>query len=202
MTRARSTELLRVTAFVALGSLVLHQARYLAGHGSGAGEALAHDGHAHMGLALLVTLSLGMLLSIISLTLAALARPRNATAGTSRPGIGPVGCALAVLAAFCAQELAEGALIGDHPAGIQAILGHGGVIVFPLAALLGVAISLLIEGLGVAELRVAGCLTSRRLRDLTSPGRTYPEPDVDPLAVCALVFGFACRPPPLLNTPC
>jgi hypothetical protein len=198
MRQARRIGWLRLTAFLAFGSLVLHQARYVAGHGGQAAEALARDGHDHMSLALLTTLSIGVALSIIALLVAGFARPRDTTRG---PRIGPFMCTLFLLAAFSAQELVEGALSANHPAGLEAVFGHGGVIVFPLAAALGFLISLLVQGLGVAELHLARRLTTFRVTSVKAPHRGYLAPDVRRLAELGLVFGFARRPPPSPSGP-
>jgi hypothetical protein len=199
MRRARRIGWLRLTAFLAFGSLVLHQARYVAGHGGQAGQALARDGHHHMSLALLTTLSIGMAISIIALLVAGFTRPRNT--GTAGPRIGALACALVLLAAFCMQELAEGALSKSHPDGFAAVFGHGGVIVFPLALVLGFLVSLLVRGLGLAEYHLAGSLASRRLTPVSAPHQGYLDPEVKRLAGLGLVFGFACRPPPSLTSP-
>jgi hypothetical protein len=190
---------LRLTAFLAFGSLVLHQARYVAGHGGQAGEALARDGHHHMSLALLTTLSIGMAISIIALLVAGIARPRNS--GTRGPRVGPLRCALFLLAAFCAQELAEGALSASHPDGFAAVFGHGGVIVFPMAVVLGFLVSLLVHGLGRVEFHLVGSLARRRFTPVSAPHQGYLDADVQRLAGLGLVFGFACRPPPSLTSP-
>jgi hypothetical protein len=152
-----------------------------------------------MSLALLATLSIGMALSIIALLVAGFARPRNT--GMRSPRIGALTCTLFLLAAFCVQELAEGALSASHPDGLAAVFGHGGVIVFPLALVLGFVVSLLVHGLGLAEFRVAGSLTRRYLMPVSAPHRGYLDPDVQRLAGLGLVFGFACRPPPSLPSP-
>jgi hypothetical protein len=199
MRQARRIGWLRLTAFLAFGSLLVHQARYLAGHGSQASEALARDGHAHMSLALLTTLSIGVALSIIALLVAGVARPRDS--GTRGPRVGPLTCALLILAAFCAQEFTEGAVLAGHPGGPAAIFGHGGVIVFPLAVVLGFLVSLLLHGLGVTEFRIAGAVARRRVMPVSSPRRGYLDPHVQRHAALGLVFGFACRPPPSLNRP-
>jgi hypothetical protein len=200
MRQARRIEWLRLTAFVALGSLVLHQTRYVVGQGGAAGEALARDGHAHMSLALPITLSIAVALAAIALLLAAFARPRRTPARASDPRRRALRYALALLGAFCAQELVEGVLYASHPGGLEALLGHGGAAVPPMAVVQGCLISLLVEALGTAEERVAGCLCFRRLAPVSSPHLCYLEPDVERLAGLGLVFGFACRPPPSLTT--
>jgi hypothetical protein len=200
MQHARSTGLLRLTAFVALGSFVLHQARYAVGHGGHAGEALARDGHAHMGLALAISLLIAVVVPVVTLLLAASARPRQAGSGTGSARLGALRCATVLLAAFWVQELGEGALSAAHPGGLDAILGQGGPIVLPLALVLGYLVSFLQGSLEAAEDRVAGSMGRRRLAEGSAPERQYVGPERPPLAGLGLVFGFACRPPPSLIT--
>jgi hypothetical protein len=195
MRLTRTTGFLRLIVFVAPAALVLHQARYAVGHGDGAAEALARDGHVHMGMALPVTLTVAVALAVVTLLLAAFARPRQTKAGRD-PRERAIRCALLVLCAFCAQELIEGAVSASHPGGLEALLGHGGAAVLPLAVVFGCLVSLAVDALGAAEMHIAGSLAPRRLAALSPPHHTYPEPDVEQLAALGLVFGFARRPPP------
>jgi hypothetical protein len=187
-----------MTAFVALGSFALHQARYAVGHGGHAGEALARDGHAHMGLALAISLLIAVIVPVVTLMLAASTGPRQGRFPHSP--IGPLRCAVVLVAAFWMQELGEGAASASHPGGLDAIFGHGGVVVFPLALVLGYLLSLLQGSLDAAEDRVAGSMARRRLTESRDPEEQYVEPERPPHAGLGLVFGFACRPPPSLIT--
>jgi len=195
MRHAHSTRWLRLMAFVALGSFALHQARYAVGHGEHAGEALARDGHAHMGLALAISLLIAVVVPVVSLLLAASAGPRQTEGGRSGR-IGPLRCAVVLLAAFWMQELGEGAVSASHPSGLDAILGHGGLVVFPLALVLGYLLSFLQGSLEAAEDRVARSIARRRIAEASGPEPQYVEPERPPHAGLGLVFGFACRPPP------
>ena len=197
MRHAHSTRWLRLAAFVALGSFVLHQARYAVGQGGNAGEALARDGHSHMGLVLAITLLIAIVVPAVTLMLAAVG-PRAGRFPQSR--IGPLRCAIALLAAFWMQELGEGVVSASHPSGLEAILGHGGLVVFPLALVLGYLLFLLQGSFDAAEDRVAGSLVRRWVAKATGPEPQYVEPERPPHAGLGLVFGFACRPPPSLIT--
>lgn len=197
MRHAHSTRWLRLAAFVALGSFVLHQARYAFGEGGHAGEALARDGHAHMGLALAISLLIAIVVPLLTLMLAAVGPPQRRF---PHARIGPLRCALVLVAAFWLQELGEGVLSASHPSGLEAIFGHGGLIVFPLALLLGYLVSLLQGSLDTVEDRVAGSMARRRLAEAIVPEQQYVEPERPPHAGLGLVFGFACRPPPSLIT--
>jgi hypothetical protein len=196
MRRARAIEGLRLTALVAVGALVLHQARYVVGHGDGAGEALARDGHAHVGLALPITLAIAAALVGITLMLAAFARPRRRRAGGPDPRRRALQCALVLLGCFCLQELGEGLLSDSHPDGFEALLGHGGAAALPLAVVLGCLVSLLVEALNGAERSLAGSLITPRLAPAKPQPFCYLEPEVERLCGLGLVFGFARRPPP------
>jgi hypothetical protein len=191
MRHASTTRWLRLTAFVALGSFALHQARYALGEGGHAGEALARDGHAHMGLVLGSSLLIAIVVPVVTLMLAA-AGPRRRFTHTR---IGPLRCALILLAAFWMQELGEGIVSASHPGGLDAILGHGGLVVLPLALVLGYLLYLLQGSLDAAEDRVAGAM-ARRLIEAGRPEPQYVEPERPPHAGLGLIFGFACRPPP------
>ena len=197
MRHAHSTRWLRLAAFVTLGSFALHQARYAVGQGGNAGEALARDGHAHMGLALAITLLIAIVVPAVTLMLAA-AGPREGRFPRAR--IGPLRCAIALLAAFWMQELGEGVVSASHPSGLEAILGNGGLVVFPLALVLGYLLYLLQGSFDAAEERVAGSLVRRWVAEAGGPEPRYVEPERPPHAGLGLVFGFACRPPPSLVT--
>jgi hypothetical protein len=184
---------------VALCALLLHQARYLVGHGGEASEALARDGHAHMGVALPVTLAAALLVTMITLMAAAFARPRRPRRPARDLRVRALECAFVLFAVFCMQELIEGALSASHPGGLEALFGHGGAAALPLAVVLGCLVSLTADALGAAEQHVAGSLARIRLIPPSAPRSSY-RPDVEQLAELGLVFGFARRPPPSLAT--
>jgi hypothetical protein len=149
-----------------------------------------------MGLALAISLLIALVVPVATLMLAASAGPRQGRFPHAR--IGPLRCAAVLLAAFWMQELGEGAVSASHPSGLEAILGHGGLVVFPLALVLGYLLSLLQGSLDAAEARVAGSMARRRLAEAGVPEQQYLEPERPPHAGLGLVFGFACRPPPSL----
>jgi hypothetical protein len=197
MTRVRSSERLRLGALLALGAVVLHQLRYLVADGHGAAAALSHDGHGHLGLALPILLSIVLAIVASMLLVAAIARHPATSRDEGNTGRRALACALLLVAAFCGQELAEGALLSNHPQGVDALVRHGGLVVLPLAGLLGLLISLLVGVLGVAERRVAGAL-ARPLRLPAQPPDHYSGPDVGRPVAFGLVFGSAQRAPPSL----
>jgi hypothetical protein len=200
MPHFRTSERLRLGTLLALGAVVLHQFRYVAADGHGAGAALAHHGHGHLSLALPILVSIALAIVAAMLLGVALGRlPASTNRGSRAGGRAPF-CALLLMAGFGGQELVEGALLSAHPHGLDALVGHGGVAVVPLAALLGLVISLLVGVLGTAERRIAGTLARPRLRpaDLSDG---HSERDVERLAgFGCLVFGSAQRAPPSLIT--
>lgn len=186
---------IRLGALLGVAALSLHQLRYVAGHGAGADEALAAEGHGY--LELLAPLVGGFSIALVAGLVVAAALTRS-THGVPSTGAfrHPLLCALALLATFCLQELAEGALSAGHPEGLDALLTQRGWVTLPLAVLLGALVSLAGTGLGRFEQRVAGTLARPRLRAPLQLGELYDQPVLRRLAWLALVFGFARRPPP------
>jgi len=132
----RSTSrIARGASLLSLGALAVHELRYWLAYGRGAGEALAHQGHGYVSDlgGVLVVLALATLLA--TLLAGALAPPPRAA--HDPPGAAfrrTAGLhALALAAIFCAQELTEGAIAAGHPAGLAAVLAHGGWVFLPLA---------------------------------------------------------------------
>jgi hypothetical protein len=186
---------LRIPALLALAALALHEFRYLAGHGEHAGKALAEQDHSYLGFLLPVVVSLCVALVVCLLLAAAFARPVGQDTGQA-PLRRPFAYGLVLIAAFCAQEVVEGALSAAHPNGLDAVLGDRGWVVLPLAMLLGLLVSFAAEGLQVLEHRVAGALAPSQLVAPPVPCFAYRGRDVTPPARLALAFGFARRPPP------
>jgi hypothetical protein len=192
MRTARTSSALRTAALIALGAFAVHQLRYLAAYGGGAGKALGAQGHAY--LAALVPPFVIVAASAVLGTLVAAAldsprlQPRRRVAGWGF-------CAAALVAVFTVQELAEGVLAAGHPAGVAALLGHGGWIVVPIAVAVGRMISFLLGGLEAVERRLVGA-PARRPRRAPGTLSVRPSPALAPPACGALAFGLAARPPP------
>jgi hypothetical protein len=129
---------LRFGALLTAGALVVHELRYLLAWGAGAHEAMANEGHAYLGavtpLAVaLCAVGLGSLLT------------QAGTAGDGRPPAFTRHWLLAtvgLLLLFGTQETAEGALATGHPAGLAAVIAHGGWLAAPLALAVGAVIAL------------------------------------------------------------
>jgi hypothetical protein len=120
---------------MALGTLALHQLRYLVGYHGHADAALASNGHAY--LASLVPAMAGVTL----LTLAALIR-LAARGASPAPRFARTwaGSTLGVAAVYCLQELAEGAPVA----------GQGGWVAVPLATAIGLLIAVVMRGASAA----------------------------------------------------
>lgn len=197
----RTSRIARAASLLSLGALAVHELRYLLAYGHGAGEALAQQGHGYMSdlAGALVVLALATLLA--TLLAGALAPP-------PRPAYEPAGAAfrrtaalygLALAAIFCAQELTEGAVATGHPAGLAAVLAHGGWVFVPVALAMGAVCSLAclaLRGVDRTLARVAVRRSVPRRRE-TLP-QPHDRPARRPLASLNLGFGFARRPPPLL----
>jgi len=188
----RATSALKTSTLIALGAFAVHQLRYLAGYGDGAGAALGSQGHGYLLAALPVLVVLAVSSVLGALIAVALSR---------RPGRPPRGragwafCAAALLVVFAVQETAEGLMSSGHPGGLAALVGHGGWLAAPIAVVVGRVVSLLLAGLDTVERRLLEPRPFRARRAMAAAARP-PQPAIEPLACAALAFGFARRPPP------
>jgi hypothetical protein len=202
MLHDRLTGRARVATLLSLGSVVLHQLRYVVAHPHHPGAALAHDGHDRVSLALPIMLSLALVVVVSGLLFAAISRRASATASPNGSGLvrRALAYALVLMLAFAGQELVEGALLSGHPEGIDALLGNGGFVVVPLAGLLGALISLLAGALGAAERRIVGALVRPWVMP-ADPPKVCAAPDVERLSGRGFALGFAPRAPPSFSRP-
>lgn len=135
----------RAAALLAGGAFALHQLRYLLGYGGDSHAALGDQGHAYMTvLAPVIAVALMLVAADFG---ARLIRARGERDGAA-PALGRLWllATLSLLGAYTLQESLEGALAPGHPAGVAALLGHGGWAALPLAAALGLVIALLVRG--------------------------------------------------------
>jgi hypothetical protein len=133
---------LRAVALLSAGMFAVHDLRYRLGSGHG-DHALEHA-HGYLSaigpvVALLVLAAAAHLLHLAARGHGA-AQRRRSTAKLWALS------AAALLAAFGAQELIEGALAHGHPEGLPAIFGAGGWIAVPLALAIGGLVALLLRG--------------------------------------------------------
>ncbi|MGZ8665757.1 MAG: hypothetical protein ACXWZM_01455 [Solirubrobacterales bacterium] len=201
MRRISADSLARTAALIAVGAFAVHQLRYLAGYGGAAGSELSRQGHGYLSGALPILAA--FLLSAVAAGLLRAFFVRGG--GRSGAGVPPVSLArraalfsIAIAAIYACQESLEGALSAGHPAGVAAVLAHGGWVALPLAPVLGVLGALLDRGLSTLEVAIAGSHGPRRVRRERTRSAAAPRSiRFVPLAAAPLAFGIARRPPPL-----
>jgi hypothetical protein len=187
---------LRAGALLTSAALALHELRYLVAYGHHSQQALAEQGHAYLGA---VHVLAGALLALAAGTfLARVAKAGRTGAGEAAPpGFAALwlGAAVALVAIYSGQELLEGLLSSGHPAGLGALTAHGGLVVLPLAILLGGAVALGLRGASALLSAVAGRARRRGPRSSVSlaPSAVRLEPPASVLA-----RHLAGRAPPLL----
>ncbi len=197
----RTSRTARVASLLSLGALAVHELRYLLAYGDRASEALASQGHAYLsdlGGALVTVMLATLLATLLAGALAPPARRPGQAASSAFPRTTAL-YAFALLAIFCAQELTEGAVAAGHPAGLAAVLAHGGFLAMPLALAAGAVCSLVCLALQGVERTLARRAPHRPARP-RPPALVEPHaaPARVPLASLNLAFGFARRPPPFL----
>ena len=160
----RTSRTARVASLLSLGSLAVHELRYLLAYGDRAGHALAQQGHGYLSDlgGALTALGLGGLLA--TLFAGALLPQARRARGSRSAAFGRAAAlyALALAATFCVQELAEGALAAGHPEGLAAILANGGWVAIPLALAAGALCSLACLALAEIELTIARVIRGDR----------------------------------------
>lgn len=193
----RPSAALRALAVLGLGAIAVHQLRYLIGYGSGAGAALAQQGHGYLTGVVPVLLALGL----ASLLTSFLAKPGGAPEPTVRHALGRILAYSGVLlVTYTVQELSEGVLASGHPGGLVGLFGDGGLVVFPLALIFGLLAWLAARGMEEVEAHFARRRSSRRSR--RAPARVGVRRDIDGPRpqFDAIASGLWARPPPVLAT--
>jgi hypothetical protein len=188
---ARTSSALRTSTLIALGAFAVHQLRYLAAYGDGAGAALGAQGHTYLEAVLPLLGVLAALATLGTLAVAALGRGSK----VASRGAGWAFCTAALLAIFGVQESAEAVLSAGHPGGLAALAGHGGWITLPIAVLVGRVVSLMLDGIASIERAVARTPSRRTPRAASTLGRARTAERRN-LACRTLAFGLARRPPP------
>jgi hypothetical protein len=197
----RTSRIARAASLLSLAALAVHELRYLLTYGDRAGEALASQGHAYLsdlGGALITVTVATLLATLLAGVLSPAARRPDQPAADAFPRTAAV-YALATVAIFCGQELTEGVVAAGHPAGLAAVLAHGGWIAFPLALAAGAVCALACLLLQGVERTLAHDAPSRPARvHQVAVGEPHAAPARPALASLNLAFGFARRPPPVL----
>lgn len=128
-------------ALLLAGALVVHQLRYTLAFGSASDATLGATGHGYLTVAgPLVGLLMTFAVAHLVWRIAGGARRQRA----SRPMLAGA-FAVALLALYTGQELAEGALSAGHADVIAGVLGSGGWIAIPLAIVVGAVLSLAVR---------------------------------------------------------
>jgi hypothetical protein len=134
---------LRATALLSVGVLVVHELRYRLAFGGHADHALEAHGHSHLSLVAPIVGLVVLVASARLLQQLAAGAPEGRRRSPTRLWL--VATASLVIA-FTAQELLEGALAVGHPTGLDGAFGSGGWIALPLALIVGGAVALLLRG--------------------------------------------------------
>jgi hypothetical protein len=185
----------RAAALLALGGLAVHQLRYVLAFGSGSGAELHREGHDYLAQSLPILIALAVAAIVARLLVGAFS-PAQRPRPPLRRGLA---YAVALVAVFWAQELAEGALAPGHPEGLAAVLGGGAWLSLPLALTLGLGAAAVERLLDGAERRISIALgVGAAPIPAATPHPGFISVARAPLAARALAFGFARRPPPLL----
>lgn len=135
-------------ALVPAAALAVHQLRFALAFGSGAGAALARQGHSYLHslapwIMLLVAIAAGAFLSALG---RAMSGQRSLSRYTMSLGALWLLCTTCLVAIYVAQEFLEGLLAAGHPAGLAGILGYGGWWSIPVAASVGLVLAAILHG--------------------------------------------------------
>jgi hypothetical protein len=184
----------RVVALIAVGGLWVHDLRYQAGYGHDADRALAESGHGYLGAVALLVGALTIL--AVGHFVLELVWARRVRALRRVPLWWTwLLFTAALLALYLTQEALEGWLHVGHPAGLDALTGHGGWVVLIAAPALAALLAMLQRG---AEAALATPLLC-----VAAPWWAAPEPR-RVLGVCGpiprdpLAEFVGGRAPPLL----
>jgi hypothetical protein len=140
----------RAAALMPAAILTVHQLRFQLAFGANADSRLAREGHQYLaGLApvaaMCVAIGVGLFLASLARAWQQGAAERGRAQLPALPRLWAL-AALALLAIYCGQELAEGFLSSGHPGGLAGVFGEGGLWSLPLSVLLGGVVALCLRG--------------------------------------------------------
>lgn len=148
---------LRCAAWLAAGSLAVHELRYALAFGSDAEQRLGETGHGYLTL-----LTPGVTVALAIAAGLAIVRPGGDPARSWRRTWLLV--SMALLAIYVGQELAEGWLAAGHEDGLVGVFGDGGWLALPSALALGALATAGLHGrAAVRRLLAAGSVPAVRL---------------------------------------
>ena len=199
MTRASLRGAVAGRGFLLLpvAALAVHELRYRLAYGDEADAALAAQGHGYLDslvpwLVLLLALGLGLFLVRVARSRAGRLDPHPRRSFVRLSAL----AAASLFAIHAIQELLEGSLTAAHPAGLSALVGHGGWWAIGAALVLGAAVAGLVRVAdAVVVLAARPVATSRRRGRL--PLRARPSSACLP-RLPALAGAAAGRAPPAL----
>lgn len=185
---------LRCTALLSVGILVVHDLRYRLAFGEHADHALQAHGHSYLSVVgplvgLLVAVAAGHLL-----WLCAAGGERTRSSSLRRLWLV---ASFALLTCFGVQELLEGALAPGHPSGLGGTFGDGGWIAVPLSAVAGLGVAFLARGAEVALEAAAGTGVAPHLRIWSEPVQFVAAPRPVAHLLAPLARPGAGRAPPV-----
>lgn len=175
----------RMAALMGVGSLAVHQLRFLLWYGHGSDGTLRAQGHAYLAVVGPV---------VVAGAVIAGARFLNRLAQgarTSAPRFARLwaGLSASLVAIYCVQESLEGLLTQGHPGGTDGIIGHGGWLSVPLSLAVGLALALALRG-------------AARASELLPPARSlHPSLPAAPLFLRSTASAFTPREACLATAP-
>lgn len=188
----------RAAALMPAAVLTVHQLRFQLAFGDRADSRLAAEGHSY--LTALAPLAAMLVAIVAGVFIAGVARAWRDGAGEGRsaPSLVRVwlAAALALLAIYSAQELAEGVLASGHPGGLEGVFGQGGLWALPLSLLLGAVVALIL-GLGSAAIKWVAARRAAHRRRAARPRASRRPPEVLLTPAAPLAALAAGRAPPL-----
>ena len=191
--------MLRCSALLGAGALVLHELQYRVSFGAGSDAALAAHGHAYLSWAIaLVSVLTGIAVVRLLGEVGGARRDRLASARRAPVSLGRrwLWSSAALASTYLLQEGLEGMLAAGHPGVVHAVTSHHGWFALVIAVALGLLVACLVRG---AEVVVAlarrRAHALRRPRACTTPARPRAVDCVGHLQV--LARHLAGRAPPL-----
>jgi len=185
----------RLAALLAAGALAVHELRYALAYGDHAGREASAQGHAYVTVLLPVVVLVALFAAAHALVRFA-GGPASASRGRPLARLW-LGCTVALVAAYCGQELIEGWLAAGHPAGVAGVLEHGGWIALVCAPLVGALVALALRGAAAAT-EPRACESAWRPRPDATPAAASPAPQFRP-SPDPLARFLAARGPPLIS---
>lgn len=184
-------------ALMPAAALLVHQLRFMLAFGSGAGLALARQGHSYLHslapwIVMLVALAVGGFLSRVG---RALGGQRSLPRYTLSFAALWLLCSICLVGIYFGQELLEGAFAVGHPAWLAGVFGTGGWWAIPAALCVGLVLAAIFHGARWV-ISVAERYRTRVARAATHSA-SHPRPRSALRSRCApLALGWSGRGPP------